>query len=261
MALNWIDLTDTTFDYMFMLEKIQIKWLFDFADSEDLSIVLKANPKIKWFFEKKCPEIKNKIKTLPELDITDLQKIHETEYKIMKSVEDWMVYIIDPSIYENMKFLEWDSKELLELNDYNDKIILDIGSGTGKLAFLVSNNKNKVYCVEPVGSLRSYLKEKSKRLNKNQIIVVDGLITDIPFHDSFSDITMAGHVYGDDLEDEYNELMRVTKKNGMIILCPGNNDEDNDIHKYLISKGFSWSVFEEPTDGNKRKYWKIKEID
>ena len=72
---------------------------------------------------------------------------------------------------------------------------------------------------------------------------------------------MAGHVYGDDLEDEYNELMRVTKKNGMIILCPGNNDEDNDIHKYLISKGFSWSVFEEPTDGNKRKYWKIKEID
>ena len=79
MALNWIDLTDTTFDYMFMLEKIQIKWLFDFADSEDLSIVLKANPKIKWFFEKKCPEIKNKIKTLPELDITDLQKIHETE--------------------------------------------------------------------------------------------------------------------------------------------------------------------------------------
>ena len=55
MALNWIDLTDTTFDYMFMLEKIQIKWLFDFADSEDLSIVLKANPKIKWFFEKKMP--------------------------------------------------------------------------------------------------------------------------------------------------------------------------------------------------------------
>ena len=62
MALNWIDLNTTTFDYMFMLEKIQIKWLFDFADSEDLSIVLKVNPKIKWFFEKKCPEIKNKIK-------------------------------------------------------------------------------------------------------------------------------------------------------------------------------------------------------
>lgn len=52
MALNWIDLSNTTFDYMFMLEKIQIKWLFDFADSEDLSIVLKVNPKIKWFFEK-----------------------------------------------------------------------------------------------------------------------------------------------------------------------------------------------------------------
>jgi MFS transporter, DHA3 family, macrolide efflux protein len=42
----------------------------------------------------------------------------------------------------------------------------------------------------------------------------------------------------------------------MIIICPGNSDKDNDVHAFLIEKGFSWSRFEEPRDGWKRKYWK-----
>jgi calcineurin-like phosphoesterase family protein len=49
---------------------------------------------------------------------------------------------------------------------------------------------------------------------------------------------------------------RVTKVGGMIILCPGNNDTDNDTHSFLvINQGFMWSRFEEPRDGWKRKYW------
>jgi hypothetical protein len=52
--------------------------------------------------------------------------------------------------------------------------------------------------------------------------------------------------------------MRVTKKSGMIILCPGNIDKDNATHDFLIEKGFMWSRFEEPNDGMKRKYWKEK---
>jgi len=41
----------------------------------------------------------------------------------------------------------------------------------------------------------------------------------------------------------------------MIILCPGNTDQDNDAHHYLIAQGFQWSRFNEPQDGMKRKYW------
>jgi hypothetical protein len=52
-------------------------------------------------------------------------------------------------------------------------------------------------------------------------------------------------------------MARVTKPGGMVILCPGNNDRDNEAHDFLTSRGFAWSRFEEPGDGMKRKYWKV----
>jgi ubiquinone/menaquinone biosynthesis C-methylase UbiE len=115
-----------------------------------------------------------------------------------------------------------------------------------------------VFAIEPVNNLRSYLKHKAFKKGFNNIYPVDGLITDIPFPDNYADITMGGHVFGDSPDLENKELIRVTKLGGMIILCPGNSDKDNEVHDFLISKGFQWSRFEEPRDGWKRKYWKIK---
>ena len=60
----------------------------------------------------------------------------------------------------------------------------------------------------------------------------------------------------DDRDAEYQELVRVTKVGGLIILCPGNNDQDNETHDFLVARGFEWSRFEEPRDGWKRKYWR-----
>ncbi|HKL74593.1 MAG TPA: hypothetical protein VJ881_00875, partial [Halanaerobiales bacterium] len=71
-----------------------------------------------------------------------------------------------------------------------------------------------------------------------------------------AEVITGGHVFGDYFDREYNELIRVIKDGGKIVLCPGNNDVDNDRHKYLVDKGFNWSSFMEPGDGMKRKYWK-----
>jgi len=68
---------------------------------------------------------------------------------------------------------------------------------------------------------------------------------------------MGGHVFGDHPEEEYAEMVRVTKPGGMVILCPGNNDRDEGWHSFLVDQGFEWSRFEEPGDGIKRKYWKV----
>jgi hypothetical protein len=51
-------------------------------------------------------------------------------------------------------------------------------------------------------------------------------------------------------------LERLTTSGGMVILCLGNNDVDNQAHSLLIDHSYSWSRFEEPQDGWKRKYWK-----
>lgn len=117
----------------------------------------------------------------------------------------------------------------------------------------------QVFAVEPVAKLCSYLKTKARSRGVMNVFTIDGLITDMPFPDQFADITMGGHVFGDHPEKECQELIRVTKPGGMVILCPGNNDQDNEAHHHLVAQGFQWARFEEPEDGIKRKYWKTIE--
>jgi ubiquinone/menaquinone biosynthesis C-methylase UbiE len=139
------------------------------------------------------------------------------------------------------------------------RIVLDIGSGTGKLAFIAAQNAAAaVYPVEPVGNLRVFLREKASRLGYKHVYPGDGLITQIPFADGFADITLCGHVYGDKPEGELAELERVTRPGGMVILCPGTSMTENSTHEVLAAHGYQWAIFEEPGDGPKRKYWKVK---
>ena len=88
------------------------------------------------------------------------------------------------------------------------------------------------------------------------VYVVDGLITDLPFPDGFADLTIEGHVFGDYPEEEHSEMVRVTRRGGMVVHCPGNVDRDNEWHRFLVSRGYEWSRFEEPGEGMVRKYWK-----
>ena len=100
------------------------------------------------------------------------------------------------------------------------------------------------------------MRQKVNRLGLRNVFVMDGLATSLPFPERFADVTMSGHVFGDAPENEYNEMVRITRPGGMILLCPGNNDMDTPVHAFLLSRGFAWSRFEEPRDGWKRKYWK-----
>ena len=74
-------------------------------------------------------------------------------------------------------------------------------------------------------------------------------------------MAQVGHVFGEDPAAEYAELDRVTCAGGMIILCPGSGLYEQATHDFLLAHGFEWSIFEEPQDGPKRKYWKILPLD
>jgi SAM-dependent methyltransferase len=226
----------------------------------DLKIALQANPAVEWYLRHKCPALNPWLDSLlitrPDLNQHSPEQIRRAEVEILAAMTDLIVYATDPAVYDAQPFLNWDSNELLTLTDFTGKTVIDVGAGTGRLTFTVAEKAAAVFAVEPVGNLRQYIREKAQARGQRNVFPVDGLITAIPFPDQFAEVVMGGHVFGDDLEGEYRELARVTQSGGMIILCPGNNDKDNEIHRFLLAQGFAWSRFEEPRDGIKRKYWK-----
>jgi len=259
MPANWIDIPQISFNALLLLERVQLSWLPKWGLPEtELAIALQANPAVEWYMRSKCPETNG---WLDKVMIDDKHPsnpdvIRQAEITVLQSIDDLIVYAVAPDAYDKLAFHGWDSGELLSIADFNGKTVIDIGAGTGRLAFIAARLCRTLFAVEPVDNLRAFIKDKAARLGLSNVYCIDGLIADIPFPDRFADITMCAHVFGDEPAEEYREMMRATKPGGMIILCPGNNDIDNERHQFLIEKGFEWSSFEEPGNGIKRKYWK-----
>ena len=259
MPLGWKDFSATSFNALLLLERVQIRWLpVGNVPVPALAAALHGNPAVLWFLQHKCPEISP---WLAEIMSThpapeNPAALRTAEVRVLQALEDWLVYVLEPECYDRQPFTRWDSAELLNRADYSGKTVIDIGAGTGRLALTVAPLARLVYAVEPVTNLRDFMRTRATALGLTNFYAVDGLITALPFPAAFADITMGGHVFGDELAAEWQELVRVTRPGGIILLCPGNNDKDNPTHQFLMAQGCQWSVFEEPTDGLKRKYWK-----
>jgi SAM-dependent methyltransferase len=172
---------------------------------------------------------------------------------------DLLTYALDPAAYDCQPFLAYADSELTDLVDLTGKTVIDVGAGTGRLAFAAAPLAKVVFAVEPVANLRDYMRAKALGRGLSNLYPVDGLITAIPFPAGFAHVTLGGHVFGDDPEEEYAELLRVTQPGGTIVLLPGNNDGDNQAHAFLSAQGFQWARFIEPPNDAVRKYWKVVE--
>ncbi len=263
MSLNWIDVSRVSFNYLLFLEKMHIEWLTtNFENRKILGTALNGNPVVKWYMKATMPGLSDEIDKITREGISDPDRetVRSAEVEVMENINDWIVYLVDPDIYADLEFMSWDPKALTSITDFTGKRVIDVGSGTGKQAFIAAGLAHAVYCVEPVTRLRQYLRTKAEALGLRNVFVTDGLITQIPFENGFSDITMGGHVFGDEMEREYAEMNRVTKEGGMIVFCPGSNSQEGSIHDFLENAGFDWDEFEEPGEGMKRKYWTRKSV-
>lgn len=259
MGLGWLDVRPLSFNTLLLLESVQLSWLRTNPPTAAWAVALQANPHVAWYMRHKCPALAGWLNTAVSLypDVPPgTAAVRAAEIAVMEAINDWLVYVVDPAVYDAQPFLGWDSQELTGLVDFSSQRVLDVGAGTGRLSFTVVGSAAAVFAVEPVWNLRRYLKQKAQACGATNFFVVDGLITDIPFPNDFFDVVMSGHVFGDETEAEANELLRVTRPGGWVILCPGNGDADNEPHRFLTGRGFAWSRFEEPRDGWKRKYWR-----
>ncbi len=249
MSLNWINPEDFSFNSFLLMERFQIRLMMDSCGWRNekaewrynMGVALNANPVVKWYFEHKCPECTAVVRDLTASapTCTDAVEVRKAEVYVLASVEDFVIYTRPEMMETCCDFIKgWDKKRLYELADFKGKIVLDVGSGSGRLAFAAAELASEVYASEPVETLRQYMRMIITQKGIQNMRVLDGMADALPFPDNSFDIVMSGHVVGDDYETEIAELTRVCKPGGWLLDCPGDSLFDMKLDEKEVSFGF-----------------------
>ena len=118
--------------------------------------------------------------------------------------------------------VKWRKKVLKIVSDTEPKIILDIATGTGDLAILMSQtNAEKIIGLDISAGMLEVGKKKMEEKNlSNRIELVLGDSEKIPFEDNYFDaITVSFGVRNfENLEKGFSEILRVLKPNGVFVI-------------------------------------------
>ncbi len=270
MSFNWIKAEEFSINSLLLMDRWIIQKLVAFGDSRycdgsakyrrALGIALAYNPAIRWYFDNKSPESADGVSCLVMEAPTDLSfdEVRDYEVQLLSMIDSFVVYAYPEVMEKACPYIrEWDEERLLSLVDFTDKLVLDVGSGTGRLAFAASKKARRVYASDPVDRLREFMRDKIKREGIKNVVVLDGTIEEIPFEDNIFDIVMSAHVVGDDYERELANLERVVKSGGYIIDCMGEDDRKREgPSKNLVDAGFEYSHYVSKTGGDVYRYWK-----
>lgn len=264
MSLNWINVEEYSFNSFLLMERFQLRLLLKTAEqheqlAQQLGIALWANPAVRWYFLHKCPECGTFVESLgtKSKKTADTQEIRAAELYVLSFVEDFVTYTTPEVMDEKCDFIyAWNKERLFELTDFQGKTVLDVGSGSGRLAFAAAEKARGVYACEPVDCLREYLRDKIRRENIKNIRVVDGMADNLAYPDNTFDIVMSGHVVGDDYEAELSEIFRVVKSGGWVLDCPGEQTRKSEPDKELLRRGFEGFHYTSSLGGDVYRYRK-----
>jgi SAM-dependent methyltransferase len=245
LMFGWINPNDYSFNSFLLFERFQIRMIFDSNGwclnnaewKSKMGIALRANPAVKWYFEKLCPEC---APIAMELSANapaaaDEKQIREAEIFLLSCAEVFTIYTTPEFMAANCDFIRgWSKERLYDLADFNGKIVLDVGAGSGRLTFAAAEKAAWVYASEPVCALREFIKSK----NAKNVRVVDGFATDLPYPDNTFDIVMSGHVVGELWDEEIAESSRVCKPGGWLLDCAGDSERDIKPKPELTERGF-----------------------
>ena len=243
--LGWIDTKKNSFDCMLRMERFQIRLMLENLNAETeaaMAAALKANPKTVWLFEQKCPEMKHRIRELiamaPEAAGPD--DVRAAEIRVMDEFEDFVIYTNPQAMAENCDFIYgWKKERLYEICDLEGKTVLDVGSGTGRLAFAAAEKAAFTVASEPVDTLREFMRDEIARKGIRNMRVCDGLCRCLPFPDNSFDVVMSGHVVGDFFREEVDELARITRPGGWLLDVPGDQHGKTGKNGQLLADGWT----------------------
>ncbi len=260
MALHWIDVRDYTFSCFLLAERFQIRLMCGHTAAHPaLGVALRANPAVAFVFAARCPEcaaVLAQIQAGAPSQASPAQ-VRAAEEAVMLAFEDFVTYTRPEAMAQACDFLRgWRAERLLEMADFSGKTVLDVGSGSGRLAFAAAALAREVHASEPVGTLREFMRDRAAREGVRNLRVTDGMADSLPYPDDTFDIVMSGHVVGDDYEAELAELARVLKSGGVLIDCPGEDSRKGQGSAELRRRGFEEMYYQSAHGGDVYRYRK-----
>ncbi|MCY3957512.1 MAG: methyltransferase domain-containing protein [Chloroflexi bacterium] len=246
---------------LYLLEPFQIEYFPGWIPERELAAVLRAYPAIDRFLRTSAPAVAafldaTKARYPASADRSDLAQSEDT---VIWTIADLVVYNKCPEVYDRLEFHNWDFAEVTNITPLEGRVVVDVGSGTGRVALEAAAIATAVVAVEPVTRLRHFIRDKAAQAGRRNVRVVAGFGHAIPLPDGSADVLITSHALGWRLEDELTEFERVVAPAGHIIHCPGTAEiaAEEQQHRRLIEPAWNYRFarFRE-ADGWKRKYWK-----
>lgn len=232
---------------LLLLEAFQIKSLPERVALKEFATLLRANPVVHRFLVSKYPPIASYLdKILLENSVIEDKSLIDMQcQEALWEIADLIIYNKYPERFDTQAPIKWELDEISSIISLEGKVIADVGAGSGRITFLVAALVHTVYAVEPVTSLRSFIKEKALKGNAENIFVMDGTLDSIPLPNHSLDVLITSNAIGWNLPRELQEVERVIRPGGFAIhLLWSNEVQENPFHETLTSEPWNYSCKE-----------------
>ena len=245
---------------LYLLEWFQIAGLPERVPERELTQALHAHPKLASFFVARHPPFAAYVdRLLAEHEPVDGDELLVAEQAILWEIAEWIVYQREPQMYDTLSVHDWDIvAATADVVGLDGKVVLDAGAGTGHAALAACARAEIVYAMEPVTTLRRFIRDKIARLGIQNLFVVDGFLHAVPLPTCSLDVLFTCRAIGWQLPDELREIDRVVKPGGVAIHLAGlpyPADSDDPLHQELLADGYQEGLYAEGA-ATQRKYWK-----
>lgn len=232
---------------LYLLEAHQIAGLPGRAPEADLAAVLHAHPDLRLHLETRAPHSAGFLAdVLASHGPLTGGALDAAEERLLWEIADEIVYQRAPDAYDQVARRDWDPEAIGDIVDVDGAAVIDAGAGTGVVAFSLVARARTVFAVEPVGTLRAYMRAKAARLGIGNLYVLDGTLDAIPLPSGTADLLVTCRAIGWDLPAELTEVERILRPNGFALHLIGQREpapKDDPLHLALTGAGYTADAY------------------
>lgn len=227
---------------------------------DDLFIGLLNVPDVVAYFCQVCPQRADWLREgVNRVRPQEPDRIREAEARVLAASCPWNLGMAKaPEIWDALPWSYWNPSEIYDRVELKDKIVLDVGVGTGQVTIRCAPYARMVWALEPVARLRQYIERKMYAAGFTNVHTLSGILEAVPLEDASVDVAILSNgSFGWNPEKELQELERVTRLSGTILMLgPCNFNDERILSKIRSAGGYEPFEFEVPCDGKKPAFIK-----